>query len=102
MTDIASVSHGSIGPIDRNARIHGIVEPRIQPDTRQEGTGRSRLSDRVELSAHARYLDQLRSAPDVRVDRIDQIRGAIADGSYETGEKLDRAVARLIDDLFHG
>ena len=45
------------------------------------------------------FLDQVRHLPDVRTDRIDAIRSAIRDGSYETDAKLDVAVGRLMDDL---
>jgi anti-sigma28 factor (negative regulator of flagellin synthesis) len=39
------------------------------------------------------------STSDVRFDRINAIRAAIADGSYDTPEKLDIALDRLLDRL---
>jgi len=47
-------------------------------------------------------VDAVRSADasaDIRFDRVNAIRAAIADGSYETPEKLDLALDRLLDSL---
>jgi len=38
-------------------------------------------------------------AADIRFDKVNAIRAAIADGSYETPEKLDLALERLLDRL---
>jgi anti-sigma28 factor (negative regulator of flagellin synthesis) len=55
------------------------------------------VHDAVTLS-----VDAVRSADasaDIRFDRVNAIRAAIADGSYETPEKLDLALDRLLDSL---
>ncbi len=57
------------------------------------------LGDRVELSEQARLMALLRQLPDVRHDRIESIRTAIAEGSYVTDEKLSVSIDRLLDDL---
>jgi negative regulator of flagellin synthesis FlgM len=38
-------------------------------------------------------------ASDIRMDKVAAIKAAIADGSYETPEKLDAALDRLLDRL---
>ncbi|MHC4910692.1 MAG: flagellar biosynthesis anti-sigma factor FlgM [Planctomycetota bacterium] len=53
----------------------------------------------MELSEHARLLDRLRQVPDVRTDRVAEIREQIESGRYETEERLTVAIDRLIDDL---
>jgi negative regulator of flagellin synthesis FlgM len=58
-----------------------------------------RPEDRVELSEHARALDALRSMPDVRMDKVNEIRAAIAAGTYETDGKLAIAVERLVREI---
>lgn len=58
-----------------------------------------RAEDRVELSEHARALDALRSMPDVRMDKVNEIRAAIAAGTYETEGKLAIAVERLMREI---
>ena len=47
-------------------------------------------------------MDAVRAADstsDIRFDRIHSIRAAIADGTYETADKLDGAIERLLDRL---
>ena len=53
----------------------------------------------MEISDAARLVEQVNQLPDVRQDRIDQIRAQIAEGTYETDEKLDVAVGRLLDEI---
>ena len=57
------------------------------------------IQDELELSDAARLVEQVNQLPDVRQDRIDQIRAQIAEGTYETDEKLDVAVGRLLDEI---
>ena len=55
--------------------------------------------DEVSISSAARLLEQARIDPNVRAERLAEIRTAIANGTYETPEKLEAAVARLLDDV---
>jgi len=55
-----------------------------------------RLGDQVELSDRALLLSRLRELPDVRQDLVDQVRSAIERGEYETPEKLDAAIEKLL------
>lgn len=91
---IASGTVQSIGTTPAAASTNGSVKT---GSTASSGT--KPLGDRVELSSFARYLAQLRQLPDVRLDRVQQVRQAIENGSYETTEKLDTAIDRLLDDL---
>ena len=61
----------------------------------QQGVGE--VHDSVTLSVEGvRAAD---ASADIRFDRVNAIRAAIADGSYETPEKLDLALERLLDRL---
>ena len=55
--------------------------------------------DQLELSSAGKMLDQLSQNPDVRQERIAQIKQAIADGTYDTDEKLEAALSRMFDAL---
>ena len=55
--------------------------------------------DQVQISLEARLKSLLAKVPDVRQDLIDRVRAEIAAGTYETDEKLDIALDRLLDDL---
>jgi negative regulator of flagellin synthesis FlgM len=57
------------------------------------------IQDELEISDAARLVEQVNQLPDVRQDRIDRIRAEIAEGTYETDEKLDIAVGRLLDEI---
>ena len=67
-----------------------------QPDAPPDSTP---IEEEVETSDAARLLERLRQLPDIRQDRVDAIRAKIAEGSYETKEKLDVAVERLLDEI---
>jgi negative regulator of flagellin synthesis FlgM len=59
--------------------------------------GVTEVRDSVTLS-----VDAVRAADatgDIRFDRVNAIRAAIADGTYETPDKLDIALDRLLDRL---
>ena len=55
--------------------------------------------DEVSISVEADLLARINELPDIRQDRVDQIRAEIAAGTYETDEKLDTAIARLLDEI---
>ena len=59
----------------------------------------SPITDELEISDVARLVEQTHAAADIRQDRVDAIRTKIAEGAYETSEKLDIAVERLLDEI---
>jgi anti-sigma28 factor (negative regulator of flagellin synthesis) len=61
----------------------------------QQGVGE--VHDAVTLSVDA--VKAAGAAGDIRFDRVAAIKAAIADGSYETPDKLDIALDRLLDRL---
>jgi len=42
---------------------------------------------------------QIQDLPEIRTDRVAQIREAIESGTYETEEKLNVAIDRLLDEI---
>jgi negative regulator of flagellin synthesis FlgM len=44
-------------------------------------------------------VEQARDIPDIRQDRVNEIRQQIASGTYETEAKLNAAVERLLDEI---
>ncbi len=60
---------------------------------RQEGVGE--VHDAVTLSVDA--VKAADSTADIRFDRVNAIKAAIADGADETADKLDIALDRLLD-----
>lgn len=55
--------------------------------------------DQLDISPEADFVAQARDLPEIREDRVASIRAQIADGTYETPEKLDMALSRLLDEI---
>ena len=62
-------------------------------------SGPSSTGDRVDISAAGQLAGRLAEIPDIRADRVAEIRQAILQGSYETDEKLNAALDRLLDEI---
>ena len=55
--------------------------------------------DTVEISDLARYLGEIKKLPDIRQDKVDAAKAAIAKGTYETPDKIDALASRLLEEL---
>ena len=94
MPDISSIGHGPANPINRP----GGIPPR--PGAQPPSAVPAPQGDRVELSEHARLLERLRHMPRVRPDLVEALRKSIADGTYQSPEKLDAAIELLLQQRF--
>jgi len=65
-----------------------------------QGTPAAWRADSVEISEMARFLDKLSRLPDIRQDLVDAVREQIAKGTYETPEKLAKAIDNLLAELW--
>ena len=55
--------------------------------------------DHVEISPLGQMLDGISRLPEIRHEKVEEIRRQIAAGTYETPEKLDVALDRLLDEM---
>jgi negative regulator of flagellin synthesis FlgM len=55
--------------------------------------------DQVEISPLAQMLDGINQLPEIRHERVEAIRSQIASGVYETPEKLELALDRMMDEM---
>ncbi len=55
-------------------------------------------TDQVEISSEAQMLASMNNISDIRTERVAEIREQIEAGQYETAEKLDFAVERMLDE----
>jgi negative regulator of flagellin synthesis FlgM len=69
-----------------------------RPAESPQATGAD-LTDRLDLSEAGQIAARMAEIPDVRADRVADIRAALANGTYETADKLDTAVERLLDEI---
>lgn len=103
MNDIGQVSlthglgaTGAAGRINEaTAAYRASAQSEVAPSAPRWAEGR----DRVELSEHAHHLDAIRAMPDVRMAKVEAIKAAIANGTYESPEKLQSAIDGLLRDL---
>lgn len=79
---------------------------RTQPQQPESGAAKPAKGqvDQLDLSSAASDVNRVASTQiagggEIRIDRVAEIRRQIADGSYETPEKLDAALDRLLDQL---
>jgi negative regulator of flagellin synthesis FlgM len=74
------------------------LQPQAQPNS---ALSRSATPvDQLDLSSGASRLDAASNIPgggEIRVDRVAELRRQIASGNYDTPEKLDVALDRMLD-----
>ncbi len=85
-------------------QVHGpqqISAPHTQHTAAQVDSPRSDSLhiDQLDISPQADLVSRVRDLPDIRDDRVADIRQQIAAGTYETGDKLDLALSRLLDEI---
>jgi negative regulator of flagellin synthesis FlgM len=55
--------------------------------------------DQLDISSQADLVSRVRDVPDIRHDRVVAIKAQIANGTYETPERMDAALDRLLDEM---
>ena len=85
------------------AHVHGpqsINGPHRTPTTPQAGQSRGvQGADELSISREADLVSRVRDVPEMRQERIAEIRRQIEAGTYETGEKMGAALDRLLDEI---
>lgn len=85
------------GPVQGGMPIRP-TPPASQP-TQSEAAKPSTPVDKVEISSAGRMLDQAQQSGGLRAERLAQIKAAIDAGDYETPEKLDAALRKMLTQL---
>ncbi len=95
MTHVSNIS----GP--SGTRLDASPTPGVRPGAEAAPAVEAphREPDSVDLSEHARLLETLRENNAIRTELISQVRAEIAAGTYETPERLERALDALAEDL---
>jgi negative regulator of flagellin synthesis FlgM len=100
MPDIGNIGYssgsGGAGPIARSS-LDATARARQAAST--SGSARVDRTDRVELSDHAKWLEALRNLPPIRAEKVATIKAAIEAGTYETEDKLNVALDRLLEEI---
>ena len=77
----------------------GVAAPRLARPREVAADPGAVPVDRVEISETGQLLATLEHPEDIRADKVAAIREAIQNGTYETDEKIDLTVSRLLDAL---
>ena len=72
---------------------------RSAPAQGASSAGQTWGADEVSISPEADLVSQVHQLPDIRADRVADLRAQIASGTYETDEKISGALDRLLDEL---
>lgn len=78
-------------PINAPHRLHASSPP--APNGQVAG------ADQLDISREADLVSRMREIPEIRAERVAEIRAAIEAGTYETPDKMEIAVGRLLDEL---
>lgn len=93
MSEVSPIGTTDVGRIQR-----GRADSGRSSAERPEAPSR-RGDDRVEVSEVARLLSKLREVPAIRQELVDDVRGRIEAGEYETPERLEAAVTAALEDI---
>jgi flagellar biosynthesis anti-sigma factor FlgM len=74
------------------------VKAYSSPVAKDSAAGKTK-GDSVSVSSEAQFLNAISQVPDIRQEKVDEIKKAIKDGTYLTDEKLSSALDNLIQDL---
>ena len=84
------------GPIHHSTPINQTTAPQREPT---QAAKPATPVDEVEISSAGRILEKASQSSAVRAERVAQIKAAIEAGTYETPEKLEAALDKLLDEL---
>ena len=82
---------GGVNPLANNGQAK-----RLQKAYRPEAEA-PRGADSVKISSD---LQKLKETEGIRMDKVLEVKKALADGTYVTEEKLDKALDKAIDEAF--
>jgi len=89
--NIPPISTGS--PV---TRLHGSTAQRNSQGPKELGAAGE---DTVQISDLARYLGEIKKLPDIRQNKVENVRTALANGTYETPQQLDVVAQKLQEEL---
>lgn len=77
-----------------------VTEARPPVETTETGSVNSMSpQDEVEISAVGKMMDDVSRVSGLREQRLAQIKAAIENGTYDTPEKLELALGRMLDQI---
>lgn len=87
----------SIGPVSGSQPVRNATKPATPPPAVEARP--TSPTDELELTSVSGPATTIELQTEFQMQRIAQIQQQIADGTYETPEKLDKAVDRMLESL---
>ncbi len=78
-----------------------VIEPASAVRPQSQAIETTNVSDTVEISTVAKLAAKVQQLPEVRTELVARVKAEIEAGTYETPEKIDITVDRLMDELFN-
>src|ERR1044072_5363909 len=72
---------------------------RMAPTQATRGASSFGGVDQLDISPEADFVAQARELPEIREERVAALKAQIQSGTYETADKLDMALSRLLDEI---
>ena len=66
--------------------------------TPQDATAPDKKTDQVEISQIARYLQKIATMPDIRAEKVENVKKALTEGTYDLGQKQSVAIDRFLQE----
>ena len=57
-------------------------------------------TDQVEISSVARYLQKIAMLPEIRAEKVEEVRQALSAGVYDVESKLPEALDKFLEEYF--
>ena len=73
------------------------LQPKSAPAESVSNNGTALPVDQLDISPQAQIMGTAATGGEVRTDRVADIRAQIANGNYDTAEKLDTAIGRMLN-----
>lgn len=89
----------SISPIGSNTPITRLHGSKATGGTQGSQDAGQAAQDTVHISDSARYLSEIKQLPDIRSDKVEAAKKAIANGTFETPERINGTVDQLLQEL---
>ncbi|MBN2210461.1 MAG: flagellar biosynthesis anti-sigma factor FlgM [Sedimentisphaerales bacterium] len=79
-------------PVGQTSPAGGAGKSRPLPSRAASG------ADKVEISPIAQFLSRIAEIPDIRAEKVEQIRQELANGDYDVEGKLPEALERFLEE----
>jgi flagellar biosynthesis anti-sigma factor FlgM len=92
----------SISPIGSNppiTRLQGSKATDTTPLSQSSQDAGAGATDTVQISDSARYLGEIKKLPPIRQEKVQAMKDLIASGQFETPERINGTVDRLLQEM---